>query len=169
MRQPMCARNLVGQTAASIVAVMLRASSARIEAARRSDLAGICRLLELERLPTGDITEQSLEYFLVCRDGKGVIGAVGIELFGSSALLRSLVVSQNVRRDGLGGRLAAAAEALAKRLGAHSVYLLTTSAEQFFSSRGYRALPRIEAPSGIQGTTQFSHLCPSTAVLMVKP
>lgn len=169
MRQRMRARTLVGQAAASIVAVMLRAPPAKIEAARRSDLAGIRWLLEFERLPTDDLTEQSLESFLVCRDDKGVIGAVGIELFGSIALLRSLVVADSFRRDGLGGRLAAAAEALAKRLGARSIYLLTTSAERFFSNRGYRTLPRTEAPPEIQGTTQFSSLCPSTAVLMVKP
>ena len=109
-----------------------------------------------------------MESFLVCRDDRGVIGAVGIELFGSIALLRSLVVADSFRRDGLGERLAAAAEALARRLGARSIYLLTTSAERFFAKRGYRELPRTEAPPEIRGTTQFRSLCPSTAVLMVK-
>jgi hypothetical protein len=36
-------------------------------------------------------------------------------------------------------------------------------------ARGYRAIPRSEAPLRIQGSSQFSRLCPSSAVLMVKP
>jgi amino-acid N-acetyltransferase len=106
---------------------------------------------------------------LVCRDDKGVVAAVGLEIFGRRALLRSLVVDREMRGQGLGGTLTAAAEALASRSEIESIYLLTTSAEDFFRTRGYRIIARSEAPAEIQRTTQFSELCPSTAVLMVKP
>lgn len=140
-----------------------------IEAARASDLAGIRWLLEYERLPTSDLNEAALGRFLVCRDDKGVLGAVGLEIFENVALLRSLVVDRDVRGEGLGIRLTAAAEALAQRSGAESVYLLTTTAEEFFRRRGYRIVARSEGPAAIQSTTQFTELCPSSAVLMVKP
>lgn len=141
----------------------------RIEAARASDLAGIRWLLEYEHLPSEDVSERLLDHFLVCRDQKGVVGAVAIEPFGDLVLLRSLVVAADYRGEGLGRRLAQAAEVLAERRGAKAIYLLTTTAEEFFAARGYRALPRSEAPSQIRGSSQFSSLCPSTAVLMVKP
>lgn len=141
----------------------------RIEAARASDLAGIRWLLEYEYLPSEDVTEQLLSHFLVSRDEKGVIGAVAIEPFGNLVLLRSLVIADEYRGEGLGGRLVHAAEILAERRGSKAIYLLTTTAEKFFAARGYRTLPRTEAPMQIQGSSQFSRLCPSTAVLMVKP
>lgn len=141
----------------------------RIEAARRSDLAGIRWLLEYEQLPANDLDESSLERFLVCRDEKGVVAAVGLEIFGQAALLRSLVVDPEMRGRGVGVQLTEAAEALAHHSGVESIYLLTTTAEEFFRARGYRILARSEAPEAIQSTTQFSALCPSTAILMVKP
>jgi amino-acid N-acetyltransferase len=147
----------------------MSSSAMRIEAARRSDLAGIRWLLEYEQLPANDLDESSLERFLVCRDEKGVVAAVGLEIFGQAALLRSLVVDPEMRGRGVGVQLTEAAEALAHHSGVESIYLLTTTAEEFFRARGYRILARSEAPEAIQSTTQFSALCPSTAILMVKP
>jgi amino-acid N-acetyltransferase len=120
-------------------------------------------------LPSADVTEQLLDHFLVCRDDKGVVGAIALEPFGDLVLLRSLVVASDSRGEGLGGRLTLAAEALAGRTGAKGIYLLTTASERFFAARGYRTIPRSEAPLAIQHSTQFSALCPSSAVLMVKP
>ena len=62
-----------------------------IEAARSADLANIRCLLDLEGLPSADVTEQSLESFLVYRGPIGIAGVVGLELFGDVGLLRSLV------------------------------------------------------------------------------
>jgi amino-acid N-acetyltransferase len=141
----------------------------RIEAARHSDLPGIRWLLEYEHLPNEDVTEALIEHFLVCRDDKGVVGAIALQPLGECVLLRSLVVAAEYRGEGLGGRLTLAAEAHAMRRGIEKIFLLTTTAEHFFAARGYRAIPRSDAPLPIQQSSQFSLLCPSTAVLMVKP
>lgn len=141
----------------------------RIDPARLSDLPAIHWLLEYERLPARDLDESSLERFLVCRNGGSVVAAVGLEVSGRLALLRSLVVDPALRGQGLGIQLTKAAEALAHRSGAESINLLTTTADEFFVARGYRIIARSEAPAAIQATTQFSELCPSTAKLMVKP
>jgi amino-acid N-acetyltransferase len=141
----------------------------RVEAARAADLAGIRWLLRYEHLPDEDVSGQLLEYFLVSRDDKGVVGAVALEPFGDFMLLRSLVVSADCRGEGIGNRLMLVAEALADRRRARAIYLLTTTAERFFAKRGYRTIPRIEAPAAIQRSSQFARLCPSTAILMVKP
>lgn len=126
-------------------------------------------MLNYESLPASDLDESSLEKILVCRDDKGVVAVVGLEALGRVALLRSLVVDWEMRGQGLGVQLTKAAEALASRAGVESIYLLTTTAEEFFRAQGYRLLARSEAPLAIQSTTQFSELCPSSAVLMVKP
>jgi amino-acid N-acetyltransferase len=141
----------------------------RIEAARASDLAGVRWLLRYEQLPDDDVSEQLLEHFMVYRDEIGVVGAVALEPFGEFMLLRSLVVAAEYRKEGIGARLTLVAEAQAERRRAKAVYLLTTTAERFFAKRGYRTIPRADAPNEIQRSSQFTHLCPSTAILMVKP
>jgi amino-acid N-acetyltransferase len=137
--------------------------------ARAADLAGIRWLLSSEDLPTEDLTEESIQHFLVIRDGAGVIGAVGLELHGGVVLLRSLVVAGDHRKRGFGMALADAAESLATALGASAIYLLTTTAADFFGARGFRIVAREEVPAEIKGTTEFASLCPSTATVMVKP
>jgi N-acetylglutamate synthase-like GNAT family acetyltransferase len=63
-----------------------------LERARRSDLVDIHWLLDQHSLPSADITEDSLDHFLVYRDEIGVAGIVALERYEDVALLRSLVV-----------------------------------------------------------------------------
>jgi amino-acid N-acetyltransferase len=140
-----------------------------IEAARPADLANIRWLLEFEGLPSADITEQSLESFLVYRDAIGIAGVVGLEPFGEVGLLRSLVVADGHLRRGVGKRLVAAAEALAGKLDIRAIFLLTTTAESYFQALGFRPIKRDSEPPAIKRCSQFQSLCPSSAVLMVKP
>jgi amino-acid N-acetyltransferase len=140
-----------------------------IAGARRSDLPSIRWLLDIEFLPSADLTEEALEHFLVHRDQLGVAGVIGLQLFGEVALLRSLVVSGERMGCGIGRSLVTAAETLAAELRVRSIYLLTTTAADFFEYRGFRRIGREEAPQEIRATQEFSSLCPSTAVLMVKP
>ena len=144
-------------------------SAAAIAGARRSDLPSIRGLLEIELLPSVDITEETLEHFLVYRDQLGVAGVVGLEKYGDVALLRSLVVASERMGCGIGKALVTAAEALAAESQARSIYLLTTTAADFFENRGFRRIGREQAPNEIRSTQEFSSLCPATAVLMVKP
>jgi amino-acid N-acetyltransferase len=140
-----------------------------IVTAQSSDLGGIRWLLSSENLPIEDLTEESLKHFLVMRDSGGVVGAVGLELHGGVVLLRSLAVAGKHRKRGLGKALADAAESLAYKLGASAIYLLTTTAADFFAARGFRIVARAEVPAAIKATTEFASLCPSTAIVMVKP
>ena len=140
-----------------------------IRAATAGDLPGIVLLLQAEGLPTEDLDENALRLFLVVEEHGAVKAAVGLERYADTALLRSLVVASELRGRGHGNALASAAEQLARDLGIASLYLLTTSADAFFRQRGYRSIHRDESPLAIKRTTQFSSLCPSTAIVMVKP
>ena len=64
--------------------------------------------------------------------------------------------------------LALDAEAHAAEKGVETLYLLTTTAADFFARRGYEAVPRSAAPAAIAATPQFRDLCPASSVLMRK-
>lgn len=135
----------------------------------RDPAAGaVAALLEAAGLPTRDLHASMLAHFFASGDPAAPSGVIGVELYGGDALLRSLVVRENERRRGTGRALVAAAETHACNAGVRSVYLLTETAAPFFSSLGYSALARENAPPAIRGTTQFSNLCPDSAHFMYK-
>lgn len=125
-------------------------------------------LLQTSELSTEDVTPEILEHFLMAHAGNALVGAVGLEAYGEMGLLRSLAVDEPQRGTGLGKRLVAAMEEHARDQGVRELYLLTTTAEDFFTNLGYRKLPREQAPAAIAGTEQFSSLCPSSSCFMVK-
>jgi N-acetylglutamate synthase-like GNAT family acetyltransferase len=105
----------------------------------------------------------------VARDGHGgVIGAVGAQVDGPDALMRSLVVAPAWRGAGVGSALVRRLEAAAAAWGVERWWLLTTTAEKFFASRGFRAVPRSAAPAAIAATDEFVGLCPSVAVCLTR-
>jgi len=141
----------------------------KIRAARPEDLDAINVLLTENALPVSDITRELLRDFAVAEgDGGFLVGCVGLERHGPNALLRSLAVAQTVRNAGLGGRLLSHAEGLARDIGVSELWLLTTTASDFFRRRGYVGVGRSTAPAKLQATTQFAHLCPASAVCMRK-
>ena len=135
---------------------------------RNPEESHVKRLLQECGLPVSDITSTHLEHFFACGDRSGLFGVVGLELYGDAALLRSLAVSPKHRNTGLGKQLVALAEQYALAQGVRAIYLLTTTADKFFTRLGYSSMSRSQAPSAIQGTVEFSHLCPSSSVFMVK-
>lgn len=130
--------------------------------------AQVVQLLEGAALPTSDLTDDSMKDFFYVGPATAPIGIIGVQLYGSDALLRSLVVISAHRAQGLGHRLVEHAEQYARERGATTVYLLTTTAESFFRSRGYSATARDSAPSAIRSTPEFSGLCPASSAFLSK-
>ncbi len=135
---------------------------------RQPAVEPVAALLETAGLPTHDLNAAMLAHFFVCGDPAAPAGVVGIELFGSAALLRSLAVRESERGRGTGHALVATAESYARETGVSSLYLLTETAATFFSNLGYAALARDNAPPAIRGTAQFAGLCPDSAHFMHK-
>ncbi len=125
-------------------------------------------LLQAQQLPVSDITDEHLEHFFFAGSDGSPTGLVGIEIDGADALLRSLVVSQDDRRKGLGSSLVKHAEQYASSKGVRSIYLLTTTAEAFFKRLGYERIDRCQAPPSIERTREFASLCPASSAFMVK-
>jgi len=130
--------------------------------------ADVIRLLEDAALPTSDLTHDHMTDFFYVGPASAPIGVVGVQFFGTDALLRSLVVSSAHRAHGFGHKLVQHAEEHARRRGARNVYLLTTTAEAFFRSRGYTDASRDAAPTAIRATPEFSSLCPASSAFLFK-
>lgn len=130
--------------------------------------SGATRLLESAGLPTSDLDGAQLQHFFYIGSASVPIGLVGLELCGEHALLRSLAVAPSARAGGAGTALVGHAEAHARSQGARDVYLLTTTAEDFFARRGYVRIGRAAAPEPIRSTREFSDICPASSTFMVK-
>jgi amino-acid N-acetyltransferase len=125
-------------------------------------------LLHSEGLPVSDITDEHLEHFFFSATDGSPTGLVGLEIYDSVALLRSLVVGENARGKGLGSALTQHAEQYAASKNVGSMYLLTTTAELFFNRLGYQRIDRTQAPPFIERTREFADLCPANSAFMVK-
>ena len=136
--------------------------------ARAADLPAVVAVLEGCGLPTGDVNEALLASFCIAESDGRVVGTAGVEAFGADALLRSLAVAEPSRGSGLAARLVGWCEAEARRQGVETVYLLTTTAAEYFRKRGYADVPRAAVPAAVSGHAQFRSLCPASAKCLGK-
>jgi amino-acid N-acetyltransferase len=138
-----------------------------ITRATPADSAAILSLLERAGLPTVGLLEHLASTF-VARRGEKIVGTVALELYSEGALLRSVAVDQNERGTGLGKRLSECALAHARMAGVPEVYLLTTTAEDFFPKFGFERIDRADVPAAVQRSVEFTSACPASAVVMRK-
>ena len=142
---------------------------ANIAPASERDYGDVIALLDAASLPTEDLERSSMAHFLVARDGSGkVIGAIGVERYGRTALLRSLVVAPEHRNRELGTRLVAEIEARCRSLAVADLFLLTTTARDFFARQRFQAIGRESVPIELRTAAEFTRLCPGSAVCMTK-
>jgi amino-acid N-acetyltransferase len=139
------------------------------EPARPHDLRGALDLLGRSELTEQDVAERWGHYFVVREDDGRVVGVAGLEIHGEDGLLRSVAVDPDYRGQGLAASLVEAAIERAKRVELRSVYLLTTTARDYFARRGFADCPREEAPAAIRESWEFRTGCPSTAAFMKRP
>lgn len=135
---------------------------------RHPPAAAAKALLAAAELPTADLAAEHFAHFIASGPTHAPEALIGLQPYDDVALLRSLVVSPEARGRGYGGALVAEIEAYAQQLGLRELYLLTNSAEAFFSRRGYSSVERAGVPEVIRQTAEFSSLCPATAVCMHK-
>ncbi|TXH62207.1 MAG: GNAT family N-acetyltransferase [Thiothrix sp.] len=124
-------------------------------------------LLDLCQLPSDDIYNPALQFFGVKRAGK-LVAVIGVEAYDTIALLRSLAVLPDYRSLGLARKLVRFIENQALQQGVHELYLLTTTASNFFRVQGYQLVERIQTPACIQQSAQLSRLCPASALVLMK-
>ena len=95
-----------------------------------------------------------------------MVGCAALEVYPDGALLRSVVVDADAKGLGIGKQVTMAALNLASALGTAAVYLLTTTAEEFFPRFAFERIGRDQVPAGVQMSVEFRSACPSTATVM---
>jgi ArsR family transcriptional regulator, arsenate/arsenite/antimonite-responsive transcriptional repressor len=68
----------------------------------------------------------------------------------------------------LGRELTEAAIRLAQDRQVPAIYLLTTTAADYFPRFGFERATRADVPAGVQQSVEFTSACPSTAIVMRK-
>ena len=109
----------------------------RAEGAQPHDLPVVLELLRRADLPAEGVADH-FRNFVVVRDDACVVGAAGLEVCGEDGLLRSVVVDPAFRGPGLGGLLLEGAPDLARRSELKDLYLLTTTAREYFRDTASR-------------------------------
>ena len=137
----------------------------RAEGAQPHDLAVVLDLLRRADLPVEGVAEH-FRNFVVVRDDACVVGAAGLQVYGEDGLLRSVVVEPASRGSGVGALLVDGASELARRSELRALYLLTTTAREYFVGQGFADCPRDEAPPGIRESWEFRTGCPSSSAFM---
>jgi amino-acid N-acetyltransferase len=141
-------------------------SDIRIRSARPTDLSDVRRLLLDMQLPLEGVPENLL-HFYVALHGNRTTGVAGLEFAdGEAALLRSVAVDEQYRGLGLATRLVDKAIADAQAEGCNALYLLTTTAAQYFARRGFVVVERSAVPEPLRETAEFRGACPDSATLM---
>ncbi len=133
--------------------------------ALNTDLPQIEAILSDQGLPYSDCGEH-IEHFLVLIDNESIVGVGGLEYYGDIALLRSIAILHNHQKQGLGHSMYLQLKANARELGVKFLYLLTETADDYFSRHGFVEVDRSVVPEKIKTTKQFSGLCSESAVVM---
>jgi amino-acid N-acetyltransferase len=98
-----------------------------------------------------------------------LVGCAGVELYGAAGLLRSVAVAPEARRRGLGERLTRDRIAHARSMRLESLWLLTTTAPDYFSRLGFAPVDRAAAPESLRRSAEFAEACPASAACMRLP
>lgn len=139
-----------------------------LQPARSDDLDAVNALIESVGLPTAGIADCFPEGYCVVRRGRQIIAVAGLEARGLSGLLRSVAVAAGERGSGMGRALVEDRIGAARARRLVAVYLLTTTAAEYFRRLGFRDARREEVPAEIRTSVEFTAVCPSTATCLAR-
>jgi len=139
-------------------------NSVRIAPASVLDLPAITALLNDLELPTAGLVDQfPRAYVKAVRDGGAIVGCAGLETYESGGLLRSVAVSPEAQKDGVGRALVAERLEAARAMNLDAVYLLTTTASDYFPRLGFVPIDRAAVVAPVASSPEFASVCPSSA------
>ena len=143
--------------------------SLQAEPARPHDLPGALDLLGRSSLAEHEVAQHWGHFFVVREDDGRVVGVAGLEVYANHGLLRSVAVDAAYRGQGLAAALVDAVMARARLLELRDVYLLTTTAREYFARHGFAECARDSVPAAVRESWEFRSGCPMTAVVMMRP
>lgn len=126
-----------------------------------SDLADMLRSVDLPVPEAGDQVRMLKAYV-----GGELVGCVGCERYGSSALLRSLVVIRRAKGEGVGRALVEALLGRLKEDGVKQVFLVTADTAQYFGYMGFLPVPVSQVDDEVRRSPEFNAYEPDSATYM---
>lgn len=138
-----------------------------LRSARQSDLPSVLSLLDRSKLPSAGVAD-ALPHFVIAENEGELVGVAGLEVYGDSALLRSVAVEESWRGSGVGRTLIERALSVTRERGVKDVFLLTTTAEQYFPRFGFTCVSRDSVSKAVQESAEFKGACPDSAKVMRK-
>ncbi|MGE0858453.1 MAG: arsenic resistance N-acetyltransferase ArsN2 [Gammaproteobacteria bacterium] len=144
---------------------MLLNESLRLRPATPADWPAIATLLESRQLPLAGARDH-LATFAVATLDERVVGVAGAEVHGDVALLRSVAVEAGMHGRGIGRRLVELMLVEATRRDIVELFLLTTSAAEYFPRFGFTPRDRAQAPAALAASAEFQGACPDSAALL---
>jgi len=142
------------------------APRATLRHAESADLGAARTILEANGLPLDGLEDQFGPAYVVAEAAGRMVGLAGMEVYGYDGLLRSVAVDQSRRGTGLGIALVEDRLAWARNGGIRAVWLLTTTAEVFFTRFGFVNADRASAPADMRGSPEFTTACPGSSACM---
>lgn len=143
-------------------------NTVELRPAESSDREYIEELLAENGLPTSDL-DSAYSSLFVCESAEdGRVGVGGLEVEGRAGLLRSVAVEESAHGGGYGTTICEQLLDRARIDDLNAVFLLTTTAEEFFTDLGFERIQRSRVPDSVRGTAEFSDLCPANATCMKK-
>ncbi len=91
-----------------------------------------------------------------------------MERYGAFGLLRSMAVHPGYRNQHIAASLVQELEKRAESTGIAAMYLLTETASGYFSRKGFIPAERDQVPDAVKSSSEFSHVCPVSAIVMRK-
>jgi N-acetylglutamate synthase-like GNAT family acetyltransferase len=135
---------------------------------RDGERGALAAALARADLPIADIEAPGRLFWRFETDDAVPVGFGGLEVHGEDALLRSLVTLPPVRGRGIGTAMVAALEFEARLHGCANLWLITTTAAEFYERLGYARCDRAVVPAAIAATGEFAELCPASADVLMK-
>ena len=140
----------------------------RLRTATSADRDVALALLRGANLPSEGVEDRFPDGYIVAESGGGVIAVAGLEPYGAFGLLRSMAVSPEWRRRGIGKALTERLLALGRTMGLEAVYLLTTTAQAYFTGKDFGRIDREDVPPEIRASVEFASACPASAICMCR-
>lgn len=135
-----------------------------IKIAEQVDFLQVHEILINNGLPTDGVNPDNGYYYIASK--KELMGVIGVEHYGTSAMLRSLAVKPQFRKAGIARELIEHALKVLKDSGFTDVYLLTNTADQYLIRYGFSIIERGKVPADILATSALSDICPASSTCM---
>ncbi len=136
-----------------------------IRTASVDDIEQLSALLGSAHLPLEGVRDH-IDSFLVAEEDRAIVGGIGLEMYGTTALLRSAIVREDLRNSGLGTMLYDRLVLDARARHVRRLILLTTTAEKYFERKGFRRIDRESVSGPVRDSAEFVSACPASAVCM---